>query len=698
MGMVSLPEINAKAFASADALAEGVIHCLKAAGACVIRQLYNEETVAKIDEEVEPYLTKENNLTYFQENVVTAAGLAGKSETFAVEVIGNPMWTAVGDHQGIQKTSVQLGSAAALELRPGALAQGLHRDDMVSHGYNTEAKEYSVGRDRSLTFFLASSKTHSANGATRVVPGSHLWDYSVPPPPADDASIVTAEMERGDSLIILGSVYHGGGANTTENDYRRLYTCGVLCSYLRQPENQYLANDVAKTVRLPIAIQKFLGYSPFPPGSKAFYLNTDNGPRLVLSNEYAREIHNSPHLSLPKAIEAELHAYIPGMEGYRHDYFPVNFGVGTMRLNVARALSLLSELDVSSVLDAYWTKNPAWHRFALSPMLLEMTAQLTAEVRSGRELSLNPQWRQLSVDFTVHTFMAASEVNNWPRFLRRVIHWFLPSSRLVRDDIREARALFAPVIDARMAKKQEAIANGREPPEHHDMMYWMDARSRGGPFDAVMAQLMIAQAMIHGIADLTTQTLFHICERPSLLKELREEMKSLVTKTGLNQDSLSHMHLLDSVVKESLRVKPLFLVNMKRYAEESITLSDGTVIPKGSLLVVAMQDMWDESKYPNARQFQSDRFLKRRQVPGQESSAELSSSTSDHMGFGFGRHACPGRFYASALIKLLLCHMLLKYDMRLVGESPPIEIHGVNTTANHRAEIEVRRRQEDIIV
>lgn len=84
-----------------------------------------------------------------------------------------------------------------------------------------------------------------------------------------------------------------------------------------------------------------------PRQSKAFYLNTDNGPRLVLSNEYAREIHNSPYLSLPKAIAAELHCYIPGMEGYRHNYFPDHFGVGSMRLNIRRALSMLA-IDLKS--------------------------------------------------------------------------------------------------------------------------------------------------------------------------------------------------------------------------------------------------------------------------------------------------------------------------------------------------------------
>lgn len=154
---------------------------------------------------------------------------------------------------------------------------------MVSQGYNTEAKIYTVGRDRSLTLFVASSKTRQANGATRIVPGSHLWDYRIPPPPADDTRIVDAEINRGDCLIILGSVYHGGGANTTESDHRRVYTCGVSCSYLRQPENQYLANDPDKIRRLPIAIQRFIGYSPFPPG--VGLVNWDD-PILVINPGY----------------------------------------------------------------------------------------------------------------------------------------------------------------------------------------------------------------------------------------------------------------------------------------------------------------------------------------------------------------------------------------------------------------------------
>jgi cytochrome P450 len=135
---------------------------------------------------------------------------------------------------------------------------------------------------------------------------------------------------------------------------------------------------------------------------------------------------------------------------------------------------------------------------------------------------------------------------------------------------------------------------------------------------------------------------------------------------------------------------------MKRYAEESITLSDGVVIPKGKQIVVHMQNMWDESHYPNPLEFQSHRFLERRSIPGQEATAQLASATTDHMGFGFGRHGCPGRNYAAAMIKLLLCHILLKYDMRLVGGRPDVVKAGVLLIANYGAEVEVKRRQEEL--
>ncbi|KAJ8130743.1 hypothetical protein O1611_g2885 [Lasiodiplodia mahajangana] len=429
-------------------------------------------------------------------------------------------------------------------------------------------------------------------------------------------------------------------------------------------------------------------------GSKAFYIDTDNGPRLILAGSYAHEIRNSPYLDLGRALEEELNGHLPGFEAYRHDCFPPEVG-GTLTLTIQRIMKDVHDIDILSVLDTFWTTNSEWHRFSLTPMIFDIAAQLTVKTRSGEELSENPEWRRVTINFPLDARIAASALGKWPRLLRPVINWFLSPCKQVRANVQKARTICTPVIEARLAKKNEAISKGESPPTYHDMMFWHEERANGKPFDAVLLQLLLGEAMIHTIGDLLSQTIFNICQHPQLIVQLRTEISSVISKEGLKTDSLYNLHLLDSVVKESQRLKPVSLTSMKRYASRTIKLSDGTVIPKGTIIGVDLGAMLDESNYTNPLEFQPDRFLKRRQIPGQERSAQLSGITLDHMGFGYGRHACPGRHYAAALVKFTLCHMLLKYDLRLV-EEPVVYASGFNLVADPWAEIEIRRRQEDV--
>ena len=74
------------------------------------------------------------------------------------------------------------------------------------------------------------------NGATRVIPGSHLKG-----PHPDDAEQPSypAEMPRGSIVVYLGSTLHGGGANRSDKPRRALVNTYAL-GWLRQEENQYL--------------------------------------------------------------------------------------------------------------------------------------------------------------------------------------------------------------------------------------------------------------------------------------------------------------------------------------------------------------------------------------------------------------------------------------------------------------------------
>lgn len=138
---------------------------------------------------------------------------------------------------------------------------------------------------------------------------------------------------------------------------------------------------------------------------------------------------------------------------------------------------------------------------------------------------------------------------------------------------------------------------------------------------------------------------------------------------------------------------------MRRLVEQDLQLSDGTKIPKNTGLVVAADWHWDSEFYENPRVFDPYRFLKMRQTPGRETHAQLVSPSPEHMGFGLGNHACPGRFFAANELKIFLCHMLLKYDFKLAeGSIPAPQKYGFAWNADPLAKISIRRRREEIVL
>jgi ectoine hydroxylase-related dioxygenase (phytanoyl-CoA dioxygenase family) len=148
----------------------------------------------------------------------------------------------------------QLSAPAAIAIGPGESAQPLHPDDAI----------YPIPRPHDelvVNVMWPLEEFTVANGATRVVPGSHRWVDARPEPATPTVAV---EMSAGSALVYLGSVWHGGGANRT--DKPRL---GVVLHYaagwLRPVESHLLAvpPDIARS--LPERLQELLGYNIYPP-------------------------------------------------------------------------------------------------------------------------------------------------------------------------------------------------------------------------------------------------------------------------------------------------------------------------------------------------------------------------------------------------------------------------------------------------
>ncbi|HEV2370497.1 MAG TPA: phytanoyl-CoA dioxygenase family protein [Acidimicrobiales bacterium] len=102
------------------------------------------------------------------------------------------------------------------------------------------------------------------NGATRVVPGSHLEGHG--PRPADMAGRAKTEpvtAPAGTALVFDGRLWHQTGANTTRDEKRH----GILAYYcrpfMRQQENWFvsLRPDVLESA--PPRLRQLLGYENY---------------------------------------------------------------------------------------------------------------------------------------------------------------------------------------------------------------------------------------------------------------------------------------------------------------------------------------------------------------------------------------------------------------------------------------------------
>jgi ectoine hydroxylase-related dioxygenase (phytanoyl-CoA dioxygenase family) len=146
-----------------------------------------------------------------------------------------------------------LSSLTAIEMNPGQDAQPLHCDD----------GSIALPRPHPTVLCVALwalTDFDHANGATRLVRGSHRRDRR--PAKGEREEYVEAEMPAGSVLLYDGSLWHGGGANVS--DERRVGIVVNHCAgFLRQEENQLLAVPREIAATYPRRLQQMLGYGVY---------------------------------------------------------------------------------------------------------------------------------------------------------------------------------------------------------------------------------------------------------------------------------------------------------------------------------------------------------------------------------------------------------------------------------------------------
>ncbi len=146
-----------------------------------------------------------------------------------------------------------VSSLSSISIGPGEKAQPIHADDTLFN-FPRPHQALVCNSMWALTDFT------EENGATRIVPGSHKSpdkpEYGTHP------DSIAAEMSEGSILVWNGSLWHGGGANTTAT--KRIGIAMNYCAgFLRQQENQQLGIPINRVKQFDPRLQQLAGFGTY---------------------------------------------------------------------------------------------------------------------------------------------------------------------------------------------------------------------------------------------------------------------------------------------------------------------------------------------------------------------------------------------------------------------------------------------------
>ncbi|KAK4448683.1 cytochrome P450 [Podospora aff. communis PSN243] len=459
------------------------------------------------------------------------------------------------------------------------------------------------------------------------------------------------------------------------------------------------------------------GYSQYSKNGESFVLpNLVNGHEVILPTTCMSWL-----LEQPESVLSQFETNRQFMCG---DYTTLGLlGNGWSRVNDRAKREMSQGIDgfVDAMVDEtqdslrslLGNNTQAWHEVVLYDVMLEAMGRVVGRVLVGLPLCRNPGYVQASTNFSKYVLLPAMFIELLPSFLKPILGPVVTFWDKVQ--YWRIKSWVAPMFEGRLwGEKFDKSHHDHSALTPGDYIQWVirDALRHGedpnDPHHKVtnMKRLaIITFTAVQSSAITITNAIFDIAAHPDSIA-VQEELRSEVTTAqgSWERAALSHLSKLDSALTETLRLGGILTHGVTKtvVAPDGITIPTGEHVPHGGKVGIASYGPHlDEDFYgteeASASVYDPFRFTrpqlasKRRQT----SSPGLGFvTTSEHyMGFSHGRSACPGRFFANSLLKIVLGHILLHYDIA------PMEKRPTNPWLNNTmgppvgARIKVRRRR-----
>ncbi|RAK94386.1 cytochrome P450 [Aspergillus costaricaensis CBS 115574] len=394
-------------------------------------------------------------------------------------------------------------------------------------------------------------------------------------------------------------------------------------------------------------------------GGMPFKMPTPNNNHLMVTSSYhIKELINAPLQSLSlHAVAKEILQPKYTMSGFEWQDQRGIEGTGFVRALRSRLTAHLPGMlpDLKRMVEAAITEElstpetdgmltikPGSVHCRLFPLIKRAVTKVNCFVFFGEQLAQNPEFTAAALEFPQTVIFASEILRITPSFLRHSV------ASLVTERHRAVKTLMRylePVVKQRLAMR--AVDSTENVPV--DCMQWLIETSprKTQWTTARMVGEIIAVwfGSVHQLA--------MVCLCPDL----------------------AAMPLLDSFLRETIRCTNSDAITARRKALTPFTFSDGLRVDRGDWVCIPQRAMMrDPARYSHAEQFDGFRFARANKllalnegcadVP-EVAPLQLTDVDVNWPIWGLGNTACPGRFYATTVLKLMMGCILQGWECRL---------------------------------
>ncbi|KAK0277736.1 hypothetical protein LTR35_009572 [Friedmanniomyces endolithicus] len=342
------------------------------------------------------------------------------------------------------------------------------------------------------------------------------------------------------------------------------------------------------------------------------------------------------------------------------------------------------QVEVDRLLREKIGEPQGWEEVDIHEAMINMIATTVNMALGGTRLAHDQAYIKEAIQYTFDMMFSAELVRSLPAWAKELAMPFTPVYR----NKKRCEKMIGEYIEERL----RATESGKVDTE--DILQWLiDAAPAE---ERTMVQLnerllSFQVAAIHTTTVTLTNAIYTLCAQPELyLDPLRAEIRQHCKDGKFTKETLDRLTKVDSFLRECGRTGPIGTVASGRYARSDFHFKDGTLIPQGCMVFGNTPVLHRIVSEEEAR---FDGFRSSRLAEGGEGTKQpqLVSTGGDNLNFGHGRHACPGRFFAAAEVKLILTKLILRYDMELIPGTKPMRMY-IGTTKIPETKLKIRMR------